>query len=126
NQERGGLFGGLRVPFDLNMLVLALVAVAGFFACVEVVEAVTQQASVLQRMVVELLEGRRNVPAPLPPVAWLLTAGIFVVFWTFFSTAINRIAAMKIAREETLDLKEATRFAARKFVPVLSSVLFVI
>src|SRR5262249_7176886 len=40
--------------------------------------------------------------------------------------AICRIAAMKIAREEGLEIKDALKFGASKFVPNLLSIVFVI
>lgn len=126
SQERRGLFGGLRVPFDLNMLVLAVAAVVAFFGLVELIESVTREDHVLVRIAAQLVPGQdmRGVPSP-KPITWILVAAVFLGFWTFFATAISRIAAMKIAREETLEIKDAAKFAAKKFVPVLSSVLFV-
>ncbi|HVY60676.1 MAG TPA: hypothetical protein VHF22_03440 [Planctomycetota bacterium] len=128
NQERRGMFGGLRVPFDLNMLVLGFIAVVGFWALITLTEAVTGDAHVLARVALRFFrpdDYLRSSEGPLKIITWLLVGTIFLGYWSFFSTAISRIAAMKLAREETLELKEAARFASRKFVPVLSSVLFV-
>src|SRR5688572_4747372 len=125
NQERRGMFGGLRVPFDLNMLVLAFVAVVAFWGCVSLIEGVTQEAGLLKGIANELGPvWQRGIP-PLKPITWILTGIVFLFLWTFFSAAICRIAAMKIAREETMEIKDAAAFALKKFVPVMSSVLFV-
>lgn len=124
NQERRGLFDGLRVPFDLNMLVLAIACVAGFL---------------LFMWLTHLATGDPIITGGVPPIVaffmgqdvgwrvitYVLVVAISLAFWTFFSTAICRIAAMKLAREETLSLKDACTFAARKFAPVLWSVLLV-
>src|SRR5687768_16969797 len=93
-QDRRGLFGGLRVPFDLNMLALAFVAVVGFWLCVEVIEAITTQPNVIARMLDAIMPGGLALGMPsLPPIVWILTSVVFLVFWTFFSAAISRIAA---------------------------------
>jgi len=125
NPERRGIFGGLRPPFDLNMLALSLAAVAGFWATTELVEGMTGDANVLARMVDRIVAGEYRGVDPLKPISWVLEGGVALAFWAFFSAAISRIAAMKIAREETIDVREAAKFGAKKFVPVLSSVLFV-
>jgi hypothetical protein len=125
NPERRGMFGGLRVPFDLNMLALALGAVVATWASTELVEAVTGDADVLSTMHYRLRTGGYGGREALKPVTWFLECGILLALWGFFSAAISRIAAMKIAREETVDVRDAARFAAKKFVPVVSSVLFV-
>ncbi len=126
SQERRGLFGGLRVPFDLNMLVLAFAAVVGFYGLVELIESVTREDHVILRIAAQIIPGQelRGVDSP-KPIAWILVGIVFLAFWTFFATAVSRIAAMKIAREETIEVKDAAKFAARKFLAVLSSVLFV-
>jgi hypothetical protein len=128
NQERRGIFGGLRVPFDLNMLVLGFIAVVGFWALITLTEAVTGDTHALARVALRFFrpdDYAHFVGGPLKIITWILVGTIFLGYWSFFSSAISRIAAMKLAREETLELKEAARFASRKFVPVFTSVLFV-
>jgi len=124
-QERRGLFDGIRVPFDLNMMLLALAAVAGFYGAMKVVDAIApdSQGDILQGLTNLVLF--RGLP-PWSILTWIVVGTIAIGFWTFFSTAISRIAAMKIAKEETIEIKDAARFAVRKFVPVASSVLFVL
>ena len=69
------MFGGLRVPFDLNMLVLALGAVIGFWGLMELTEAVTGDANIMARVwnrltggdsVVWGLRNQFRVMAPAP------------------------------------------------------------
>jgi hypothetical protein len=125
--ERRGMFGGLRVPFDLNMLVLSFICVVGFKALIALTEAVTNETGILRKVYERFFDAGAYAAEPhqLSLGLWFLVALIGLGYWTFFSTAISRIAAMKLAREETLELKEAARFASRKFLHVLASVLFV-
>ncbi len=133
--ERRGLFDGLRVPFDPNMWLLAI----GFVA-----------ATNLFTWVIPRLTGDRlgtGDDAPYRDVlgglwawiasfgksdpgfnygTWVLSAVGLVALWAFFSAAINRIAAMTIARQESVPIKEACAFSARKFLPVTFTVGLVV
>jgi hypothetical protein len=129
NQERRGMFDGLRVPFDLNMLVLAIVCVAGYLGLMWLTQVGigdnlldSPSGRILEIPLVAFFLGGK--------VAWhgftyAVVIVVSLVYWAFFSTAISRIAAMKIAREETLSLGEACRFASKKFGQVAASVIFV-
>ena len=49
-------------------------------------------------------------------LAWwqtLLTAFVFLLIWSFFGAAMLRTAAMKLARDEPLSLREAVRFGGK-------------
>jgi hypothetical protein len=122
NQERRGMFDGLRVPFDLNMLVLSVACVAGYLFLMWLTHIATGDAIINPPLLIAFFTGKS---VPWHGITYVLVVAISLAFWTFFSAAICRIAAMKIAREETLSLGDACRFALKKFVPVLSSVLFV-
>lgn len=122
------MFDGLRVPFDLNMLVLAVACVAGYLALMWLTQAGTGDVILDASTpfgspnIVSFLLGH---PVPWHGFTYFLVILVSLGFWTFFSASICRIAAMKIAREETLSLADAFRFSGKKFVPVASSVLFV-
>ncbi|GIW70463.1 MAG: hypothetical protein KatS3mg102_0005 [Planctomycetota bacterium] len=122
--ERRGLFDGLRVPFDPNMLLLATGCVIATHLFAWLIGQLTGDEAVLERIGAWVFSlGQREVG--LKPVTWILAGLVGLGLWSFFSAAINRIAAMKIAREETIPIRDAARFAARKFLPVLFSVGFV-
>jgi len=122
--ERRGLFDGLQVPGDLNMFVLAMVCVAGFHGVVLILEWSFQADGLLARMVTQL--GVANLhPGEVVPACWVLTVLSALVFWSFFSVAINRIAAMKIAREETVGLRDACAFGLLKFLHAFGTVVTV-
>jgi hypothetical protein len=145
NQERRGLFDGLKVPFDVNAILLAALGVVVFYLGILGIEATFHMPmpdggpSLLSAMVttitghmgypgekIEDLLGLSKGVYHFDAATWLATLTWFSVVWAFFAGAICRIAAMKIAREEGLELKDALRFGASKFVPNLLSIVFVV
>jgi hypothetical protein len=146
NQERRGLFDGLKVPFDVNAILLAAVGVVAFLLGVWAIELVAEmpEHGTLLPVVSWKIAGKAlgaenwlrlshalelNAPKDADKVRtleWLLLFSWGSVVWSFFSAAICRIAAMKIAREEGLEIKDALKFAASKFVPNLFSIVFVV
>ena len=152
NQERRGLFDGLKVPFDVNAILLSAVAVMAFVAGSWVIESTFHMPQVPNARTgspvnVDLIMGMfQNITSRLGwpgqkiddilgvehdrPVfdaaVWIAFLGWFSIVWAFFSGAICRIAAMKIAREEGLELRDAVRFGASKFVANLLSIVFVV
>lgn len=143
NQERRGLFDGLQVPNSLNAVVLAAVGIfvywLGILAIEEAFEVPGEShcrllAGMLGNItsrtgypgyVLARLGGWENVPTAYPIGVWFLFLAWSTVVWAFFAAGIQRIAAMKIAREEGLELKAAVGFAARKFLPNVLSAVFV-
>ncbi|MBI3723173.1 hypothetical protein HY251_04345 [bacterium] len=141
NQERRGLFDGLKVPFDVNAILLAALGIVVFQLGIWGIELVLEipfdtllhgvLASVLAKVPVfggdlaRAVSGSHEKTEILTG-AWLAVFVWSSVVWAFFSGAICRIAAMKIAREEGLELKDALRFAANKFMPNLLSIAFVL
>lgn len=142
NQERRGLFDGLKVPFDVNAILLSAAAVVVFLAGVWAIEQtfhMPEQTTLLRGMLQNLL-GRLDWPGQkledilhighekpkFDAAVWIAFLGWFSVVWALFSGAICRIAAMKIAREEGLELRDAIKFGASKFVANLLSIVFVV
>jgi hypothetical protein len=152
NQERRGLFDGLKVPFDVNAILLSAAAVMAFVAGCWVIEVTFHMPQVANARTggsenVDLIMGMfQNITSRLGwpgqkiddileiphdrPVfdaaVWIAFLGWFSVVWAFFSGAICRIAAMKIAREEGLELRDAVKFGMSKFVANLLSIVFVV
>ena len=55
---------------------------------------------------------------------WLLGGLWTIGVWAFFGGAISRIAAVYLGREERVSLREAMRFAARNYRPLVFSPIF--
>lgn len=49
-QERRGVFGGIKPPFDLGGLILALIAILVFWAGVEIIEGMFDEPNILPRI----------------------------------------------------------------------------
>ena len=167
-QERRGLFDGLRVPFDVNMLLLGTLAVAVFVGCIWGIEHVDNEPHILPRLTVKFMGGdyqayetnacSRTIHGLLGTYQpwgkvledymkakdiqdvttaqkkilnfnyshYFMILLVLIVVWSFFGSAINRIAAMRIAREETLEIKEAMFFARDKFTSNFFSIVFLL
>ena len=148
NQERRGLFDGLKVPFDVNAILLSAVAVIVFLAGIVAIQATFHMpwgdqsrewfplvTAMFQNVTSRLgwpgekLDDLLRIPHDRPvfdAAVWIAFLGWFSVVWAFFSGAVCRIAAMKIAREEGLELRDALKFGASKFVANLLSIVFVV
>ncbi|MEZ0228409.1 MAG: hypothetical protein ACAI25_07265, partial [Planctomycetota bacterium] len=152
NQERRGLFDGLKVPFDVNAILLSGLAVLVFLAGSWLIEAtfhmpdrvnvvtgvketVPLVAGMYQNITARLgwpgqkIDDILGIPHGRPvfdAAVWIAFLSWFSIVWAFFSGAICRIAAMKIAREEGLELRDALKFGASKFVANLLSIVFVV
>ena len=157
-QERRGVFGGVKPPFDLGALLLAFFAIALFqFGVKWGIEPLTSQPHILERIVrkidIPYVSGmsekvvgadkwtaveeriakvneqrlaanqRRLRVTELDPIVYALVGVWGLVIWAFFGGAIGRIMAMKIARDEGLELREAWRFGSKKFISNLMSVV---
>jgi hypothetical protein len=88
----------------------------------------------------EDLSALENVPAPslraalqehlheFSPAPWwmyLVLGFWFLVVWSFFAGAINRIAAYRIARDESITMREALTFAGRTWTNHFLAILFI-
>jgi len=143
NPERRGLFDGLRVPHSLNAVVIAAVGLLVYVIGVWLLELIADVpgdgmcrllGGMLGNLSVRLgpvgavladAGGWVNEATPYGAITWIAFVGWTSVVWAFFAGAIHRIAAMKIAREEGLELKDALRFGLKKFGQNLFSVAFV-
>ncbi len=144
SQERRGLFDGLKVPHNGNAVIIAALGLLVYWAGIRAIEeglAVRGEGScrLLAGMLGNLfsffgypgqLAGRLSgLPATWTSYAghqWVVFIGWTVVVWAFLAGAITRIAAMKLAREEGLELKDALRFGWRKLLSNVGSIAFVL
>jgi hypothetical protein len=143
-QERRGLFDGLRVPHSGNAVLIAALALLVYWLGIRIIEEsldVTGERScrLLGGMLGNFLTlfgdlGRAfgrlfDLPADWTPFKahqWVAFLGWSAAVWAFVAGAVTRIAALKIARDEGLELREALRFGARKWLSNLGSVAFVL
>jgi hypothetical protein len=145
--ERRGLFDGLQVPHSLNAIVIAAIGLIIYWLGIVGIESAhtgipgdpTRHCRLIAGMLGNVTSrmgtlgwylshwgGWENAQTHYDMLAWVLFGGWTSAVWAFFSGAINRIAAMKLAREESLEIKEAFKFGARKFLPNLFSIGFVL
>ncbi|MCZ6689842.1 MAG: hypothetical protein O7H41_09590 [Planctomycetota bacterium] len=156
-QERRGIFGGVKAPFDLNAVFLAFIAIVLFFVGVKGIEWGIGEPNILPRIVrsvnLPYIEGlNRQVYSDatwaevtqrwadmnkarveegkgvkgifeLSPAAYIVTGAWALILWAFFGAAIGRIMAMKIARDEGLEIREALKFGWQKCVSNFLSVV---
>ncbi|TET37146.1 MAG: hypothetical protein E3J72_06830 [Planctomycetota bacterium] len=138
SRERRGLFEGLKVPFCLNALLLAFIGVwifrLGNFLLFKALAGPTE-AYAKWGIIMPIWEFIENLAwwKPGPGITTsvfscqnLLYAIWFVIAWAFFSGAIARIMAMRIARDETIELKNAVAFAVKRFGTHIFAVLFIV
>lgn len=143
NQERRGLFDGLRVPHSFPGLIISFAALAVFLLLVTGIEELChvpgkQPLRLLGGMlgnlssslgypgaVVARLGGWSNDWTSYSFLTWFLFLGAFGLEWSLISTAVQRIVAHRIAREEGIPLGEALRFGQKKFVSTFLSVALV-
>ncbi|MGE0712722.1 MAG: type II secretion system protein GspG [Planctomycetota bacterium] len=143
-QERRGLFDGLSVPHSLSATVLAAVALVVYYAGIRGIEEGfnvpgTTHCRVIAGMLGNLschggalgallarIGGWANEPTSYHAGIWVLFWGWSAAVWAFFAGAICRIAAVKLAREEVIEVKEALRFGAQKWLPNVLSLVFVL
>src|SRR3954470_16835086 len=115
NQERRGLFDGLKVPFDVNAILLSGLAVLVFLVGILGIQLIFAVPNPNPGDWFPLLSGIRGLflgkldyvglkiedilhlghehPA-FRPAEWIAFLGWFSVVWAFFSGAMCRIAAM--------------------------------
>jgi hypothetical protein len=144
DQERRGLFDGLSVPHTPTATILAAVGLLLYYCGVRALEEgtgipgtghcrliagmlgnVSVHGGALGSWLADL-GGWANAATSYTLATWVLFWGWNAVTWAFFAGAVCRIAAVKLAREEVIDFKDALRFAATKFLPNLLSIVFVL
>lgn len=141
-QQRRGLFDGLKVPaLDISAIFLGVIAILLWKAGISVVSwtAATEigNDTISSKPTVDLVSvmlgnllsyfgsfGKVIAAAyKLPLQSQKLSLVHYIGFygwslavWAFFSAAMNRIAAMKLAREEGVEIAEAIKFGFKKFL----------
>lgn len=142
-QERRGLFDGLSVPLTFNGTLIAALGLFVYYGGIRVIEEgfgvpgtgdcrliagmlsnVSSRAGAFGGWLAEL-GGWTNAAVDYSAGIWILFWAWTATVWAFFSGAVCRISAIKLAREEVIEVGEALRFAGRKFLANLSSVGFV-
>jgi hypothetical protein len=151
-QTRRGLFDGLKVPaLDLNAIFLAALGILLWKVGINVVSLTasaeigqnsisTGQSIALTNIMLgnllsylgslgQVIANAYSLPVAhqkLPLIHYLGFFGWTFAIWAFFSAALNRIAAMKLAREEGLEIAEAIKFGFSKFMANVFTVVFVL
>ena len=89
---------------------------------------ITEQGPVLVEPLVKLLEPIIYFFHPDAGLRartyFLLVMLATVVIWSFFGGAITRIAAVQVARQEKIGIKEAVMFTCRRYLSFLAAPLF--
>lgn len=142
-QERRGLFDGLKVPHSGNAVLIASLALLVYWLGIRAIESgLDVPGETSCRLLAGMLANASyslGYPGTIlgrvggwgsqwqsfTGMQWVAFVGWTIVTWAFFVGAITRIAAMKIARDEGLELREALRFGARRFLSNIGSVAFV-
>ncbi|MCW8139491.1 MAG: type II secretion system protein GspG [Planctomycetota bacterium] len=144
SQERRGLFDGLKVPHNGNAVLIAALGLLVYYAGIRAIEgglgvpgegSCRLLAGMLGNLssffgypghVVARIGGWSATWTEYAGYVWVAFAVWSVSVWAFLAGSITRIAAMKIAREEGLELKDALRFGAKKFLSNVGSIAFVL
>ncbi|RMG09006.1 MAG: hypothetical protein D6731_20635 [Planctomycetota bacterium] len=146
-QERRGLFDGLQTPVNYNAVVVAALAILvyllGLLAIQSAHSGIPGDPEDPLRLLWGMLGnvtarmgtcgaflahwgGWDNAVTEYDLVVWALFLAWTGAVWAFASVTICRIAAVEIALEEVLELREALRFGARKFLSNFLSIVFVL
>jgi hypothetical protein len=118
NDERTPRLFAPKAPFELGAFGLAALALLLYGVGVAVIARLCSTPALTRGFVLNLyaLLGPTSNPPSLGAVrpglcAFLLVSALIVVLWTFLGGAITRIFAMRIARDESIKVKEALAFA---------------
>lgn len=144
SQERRGLFDGLKVPHNGNAVIIAALGLLAYWFGIRLIEeglgvhgegSCRLLAGMLGNVcsffgypgeVVARLMGLGSSWTSYRGVEWIVFVGWTVSVWAFLAGSITRIAAMKLAREEGLELKDALRFGVKKWLSNIGSIVFVL
>lgn len=144
SQERRGLFDGLKVPHNGNAVIIAALGLLVYWAGIRgIEESLPVRGEGSCRLLAGMLGnlctffgypgqvaarvwGLSATPTEYQGIVWIAFLGWTVAVWAFLAGSITRIAAMKLAREEGLELKDALRFGARKWLSNIGSIAFVL
>ena len=143
-QERRGLFDGLSVPHSIKATVIAALGLLVYYLGVRGIEEGFGVPGTTDCRLIAGMLGNLSARAG-GFGAWLAhqggwanevsaySIGVWAAFWVFsaavwafFAGAICRIAAIKLAREEVIEIGEALRFGLAKFLPNFLSIVFVL
>ncbi len=142
--ERRGLFDGLKVPQGFNAVFIATVGLFVYWLGVRGIEEGfhvpgTTSCRLLGGVIGNGLSWLGHPGQVLGrwvgiDAAWthypalvLATFGAWsAVVWAFLACAVSRLAALELARDEGLELREALVFGARRAPSVLGTVAFVL
>jgi hypothetical protein len=144
SQERRGLFDGLKVPHNGNAVIIASLGLLAYWLGIRGIEEFLHvrgegSCRLLAGMLGNAcslfgapgrlagrLGGWGSSWTEFEGYQWLAFAAWTAAVWAFVAGSITRIAAMKLAREEGLELKDALRFGAKKWLSNLGSIGFVL
>jgi hypothetical protein len=141
-RERRGVFQGLKVPFCLNALILAGIGMWVFRLGIMALEALLKVEGAFNNFLFSLpIPGLAKVfmfvgiqnpdhitPAMDSGIHWylgFLYVLWFFIVWSIFAGAINRVYALRIARDETVELKRALGYGFAKSSTHFFSILFI-
>jgi hypothetical protein len=126
----------LKRPIDELVMPYAYIEFRGSEAAQR--QKANQEALESQRRLAELMAGqnvpisaevplqeRPYAPSPVPWWMYLIYGFWFLVVWSFFAGAINRVAAYRIARDESITIPEALVFASRTWTNHFLAILFI-
>ena len=115
-----GIFGGLRVPFDPKVILIGLIGLLVFLGGIEVIEFLFEKDDLILRTLShpclekckflgKMTACKTSCKAPCTLEMVILI--IWTVFtWAMFGGTINRMVAIRIAKDDTMEIKEAFRF----------------
>ncbi len=130
------IFKGFRIALDPRKITLAVAGIflSGFwlFVFVYVLLCSYEQRFIMgtqDGLLTTTLASFRNALASEPALRPLFALTITLTFWAiwaYFAGAISRIAAVEIARDESIETKEALKFAASKYRSLVCSPIAVL
>ncbi len=122
NDENGGtqgLLGGLRVPIDPRAIILGMVMVVLFGGGVYGLNEAFYKLHFVNDKPVDFEAGVCGFFASLheAPCSFQAVAGAwFLALWALLGGAINRIVAVRLAKDDSIRITEALGFSRRRFL----------
>jgi hypothetical protein len=145
-RERRGVFYGLKVPFCLNALLISFAGMWVFILGINAMEKILHKTGIfldiLQSVVSIVFD---KLPFLKPVFAPLGVTGVggyvdgfdfyylgtlfflwFLICWGLFAGAINRVFALRISRDETMEFGRAVAFGFERWPVHVFSIIFII